>query len=101
MRVAIVVLALAFLTLPATAGVEVEYENGADFSGFKTYAWQKGTEAARPKVQQWIVQAVERELKARGLRKVVDRKADVYVVTHAVAMLSWRNPFELSDKRHV
>ncbi len=73
------------LAVPAVAGVKVDHEDDVEFAGFVTYAWKPGTDAARPNIQRWIVEAVERELKAAGLRKVKDRRADVYVVTHAFA----------------
>ncbi len=91
MRFLVFLAALAWMALPAAgAEVQVAHEDGVDFSGFRTYAWQKGTNAARPEVQEWIVNAVERELDGLGLRKVENRRADVYVVTHAIAELkSW------------
>ena len=81
-----VVLSLAIMTLlvfPAGAGVKVDHEAGVDFTSYRTYAWKPGTVAARPAVQEAIVRAIDRELKARGLRKVTDRRADIYVVTLA------------------
>lgn len=76
---------VAFLVFPASAGVTVDHEAGIDFSSYRTYAWRPGTEAARPDVQGWVVKAVERELEARGMTKVSDGPADLYVVTHTSA----------------
>jgi len=73
------------LTLPAAAGVRVDHEPGVDFSQYRTFAWKHGTDAARPDVQRWVLAAVEREMKAAGLRLVHDRRADIYVVTNALA----------------
>ena len=83
MRVALSLAIAALLVFPVAAGVKVDHEDGVDFKSYRTYAWKPGTEAARPAVQEAIVRAVERELEARGLRKVTDRTADVYVVTVA------------------
>ena len=81
-------LALATLSAPPTpAEIKVDHEADVDFDSYRTYAWRPGTEAGRPQVQQWVVGAVERELKAKGLRKVVDRRADVYVTTHTYATM--------------
>jgi hypothetical protein len=85
MKVTLSLAMAAFLVMSASAGVKVDHEAGVDFDGYHTFAWRSGTEAARPQVQQWIVSAVDRELKARGMRKVSDRRADLYVVTHAYA----------------
>ena len=74
--------------LPAFAEIKVDHEPGVDFKQYNTYAWKPGTEAARPQVQQWVVTAVDRELKAAGLRKVKDRRADLHVVTHAYSTMA-------------
>jgi hypothetical protein len=82
----VLLLAIAVLpAFPANADVKVDHEADADFESYHTYAWRPGTEAARPEAQKLVVEAVERELEARGMRKVSDGKADFYVVTHAFA----------------
>jgi hypothetical protein len=78
---------LLLLTLPAAAEIKVDHEEGVDFGGYKTYAWQPGTDAAREPVQRAIVKAVDRQLKAAGLRPVRDRRADLHVTTHAYAKM--------------
>lgn len=82
-KIVVVLSALACLALPASAGVKVDYEVGVDFESYRTYAWQAGTEAGQPQIQQRIYRAVERELEAAGLKKVSVSEADLYVVTHA------------------
>ena len=82
MRISAVLATLALLALPLSAEVKVDYEVGVDFEKYRTYAWQPGTEAGQPQVQQAILRAVERELAKAGLRKVSEREADLYVVTH-------------------
>ena len=64
-KVVVVLSVLACLALPASAGVKVEYEDGIDFESYRTYAWQAGTEAGQPQIQQAIYRAVEQELEAR------------------------------------
>ena len=82
-KIVVVLSALVCLALPASAGVKVDYEVGVDFESYRTYAWQTGTEAGQPQIQQAIYRAVERELGAAGLKKVSVSEADLYVVTHA------------------
>lgn len=77
-----VTMLVALLVQPALAGVEIEHDETADFSRYRTYAWKPGTDAERPEVQGWVVAAVERELGARGLRLAGDTDPDLYVVTH-------------------
>ena len=77
-------LGLALVIGPAVAGVEVDFEDEVDFSAFETYAWEKGIPAAQPKVEQWIVDAVDGHLQAAGLTKVAG-EADVMVSTHTFA----------------
>ena len=83
----IVHLSLVLLTIAtplSLAGVEVAHDD-LDFSAYRTYAWQDGTEAASPQYQQWIVAAVDRELARRGLRRAPVEIADLRVTTHAIA----------------
>ena len=80
--------ALVCLALPAGAGVKVDYEVGIDFESYRTYAWQAGTEAGQPQIQQAIYRAVEQELGAAGLRKVSVGEADLFVVTHAFSEMN-------------
>jgi hypothetical protein len=71
--------------LAAAAGqakITVDYDDSADFSGYKTFAWRKGTPVANELAEKRIRAAVERELEAKGFAKV-EGAADFYVVTHA------------------
>jgi hypothetical protein len=63
------------------AGVNVDYDTEADFSGFKTYAWKTGTEAENPLMHKRIVRVIEKQLESVGLEKV-DSDPDVYVLYH-------------------
>lgn len=85
MRIASLLLLLICATLPVAADVKVEHESGIDFTSYKSYAWHKGTDAARADVQGWVVAGVERELNAAGLRLVTEGPADLFVVTNTFA----------------
>ncbi len=87
MRNATTFVALLLLAIPFSADVKVDYEVGVDFERFRTYAWQQGTEAGQPLVQDHIYRAIERELRAAGLKKVAADKADLFVVTHATSQM--------------
>ena len=50
--------------------VTVKYDKAAPFAGYKTYLFSSEKGARNPLVSQMIVDAVERELNARGLTKV-------------------------------
>jgi hypothetical protein len=69
-------------TVAMAVSVIVDWDRQADFSGFRTYAWAKGTEGP-VFLQTRVVEAVEAELQARGYERV-ESGADIYVVTHAV-----------------
>jgi len=49
--------------------VKVSSDPACDFSKYKTYTWDQGT-LANPLVKQYIVAAVDKEMTAKGLRKV-------------------------------
>lgn len=75
---------LAALALPALAEQHVEYDRSVDFGKYRSYAYRKGTPAARPEIQEWIERTVDRELAADGLVRV-EGDADLYVKTYAYA----------------
>ena len=62
-----------------------DYDHQADFSSYKTYAWHEGKYTVadtEPLVHQRFVQAVDRALAAKGLKKV-DSNPDLYVTYNA------------------
>ncbi len=76
-------LAIVCVALPAAAAdVNVDYDKSADFSKYKTYARKAMTPAPSSIVQGRIDDALDRELQAKGWRKV-ESGADVHVITHA------------------
>lgn len=80
MLIMLIMLASGGLTL---AGVNVDFDPKADFDAYHTYAWRTGTRAVRAEAQLRIEIAVDREMGARGYRKV-ESSPDVYVQTHAL-----------------
>ena len=87
MKILAVFAILALAVLPASAEVKVDYEVGVDFGNYRTYAWQAGTDAGQPLLQDHIYRAVERELGKAGLRKVETGSADLFVVTHTSSQM--------------
>jgi len=81
--------AMVFLTAvlaaaAASAEVEVDFDREADFSGYATYAWREGTPAAAEEIEVTIRRAVERELRAHGLKEAEAKaEPDLWVATHA------------------
>lgn len=84
MRIKTLLLALSIplvWSLPAMAGVEVDWDKEVDFSQYKTYAWMDGTPVPNQLMQRRIEAAIEAELEALGLTKVTGTP-DLYVVSH-------------------
>lgn len=70
-RIALVVLVMVAGALSVSAQkVTVGAHPAADLTKYKTYSWSKGTTGANPVVQQIIVNAVDQQLAAKGLKKV-------------------------------
>jgi hypothetical protein len=78
----LVVLALVAL-VPACGGAKttVDYDRDADFSKYRTYAYEKGTPADNQLIDQRIVAALENQMKAEGFQKV-DSTPQVYATYH-------------------
>jgi len=82
-RVAVFALALSSLgAWPAAAQeVNLDYDQGLDFSRFKTFAWSPAqTPAPNPANHIRITRAVEQTLEGRGLAKSTDGRPDVYLM---------------------
>ena len=87
-RIVVMLWALAWLAFPVGAGIEVDYEVGIDFESYRTYAWQPGTDAGQPQIQQAVYRYVEQELREAGLEKVSADEADLFVVSHAFSEMN-------------
>ena len=78
MKILIVIALIALAPVAIRAQkVTVSSDPGADFSTYKTYAWDQGM-LANPIVRQHIVTAVDNAMAAKGLRKV-DTEPDLIV----------------------
>ena len=64
----LILIALLAVTVNAQK-VKVSSDPACDFSRYKTYAWDDGT-LANPLIKQYIVTAVDKEMSAKGMRKV-------------------------------
>ena len=77
-------LATAFLLIASFASaqdVSYNYDQKADFTKFKTYKWVtiQGAEQPDELTAKMIVQAIETQLTAKGLKKVESGEADLLV----------------------
>jgi hypothetical protein len=74
----------AILLIPALAAaqkVSYDYDKGATFAAYKTYAHKAGTGVGQELIDARIVAAIDAELKAKGLTRV-EADPDVFVVYH-------------------
>lgn len=90
----ILALLLAGLCAPTTPAVELEFDDAADFTSYRTYAWRDGTPAQRPSMQELITGAIEHELQDKGLVPV-EEGPDLWVV--AYILVDRHTLEELSD----
>ena len=88
----ILLTALMILALDGAATwaqkVSVDWDQSANFQGYGTYAWVTGTPAKNSLVDERIVAAVDRELAAKGLRKVTLGESPDLTVTYHAAVSS-------------
>jgi hypothetical protein len=73
------------LVIPATAQkITTNYEHGASFSDYHTYAWTEGTPVKDQLMDQSICTSIDKQLASRGYRKVSDpEQADILVAYNA------------------
>jgi hypothetical protein len=77
-------LMLLLLVPQSTDKVESSFDKKADFSAFRTYAWNKGHEAFNPAAHKAIVDAIDAEMAALGYTKGDAGTADVVLKYHVV-----------------
>jgi hypothetical protein len=81
------VMALAVVatgTIALAQSVTYDFDRSANFAGFKTYAWVRGTNLADELNHKRVMRAVEAQLGAHGLAKAESgANADVLVAYHA------------------
>ena len=83
MRMRFAAAALAMVMLPAIAAAQktsYDYNKEANFASYKTYGLKDGTKVGDPLIDDRIVNAIEAELKAKGLTK--SDNPDIFVVYH-------------------
>jgi len=73
------------LVIPAPAQkITTDYEHGATFSDYHTYAWTEGTPVKDQLMDQRICSSVHKQLASKGYRKVSDpEEADIVVAYNA------------------
>ena len=77
-------LAVAMALLPVIAAAQkttYDYDKGAPFAEFKTYALKDGTKTGNELIDKRVIAAIEAQMTAKGLTKN-DSTPDVYVVYH-------------------
>lgn len=77
--VAAVVFAFLLSTVAFGQKINTDYDRSANFSNYHTYMWEKSPHPARGFWDQRIIEAVDKEMQAKGLTKV-DANPDVWVV---------------------
>lgn len=85
-RVVGLTMALLLVTsLPAVAQkVIVDYDKAASFTNYKTYAWKEGTPAKNPLNNTRILEAIDKQLAAKGFMKVdAEQNPDLIILYHA------------------
>lgn len=86
MRIATLIGAASLLLSTAAWAQDVsyDYDKARDFTSFKTYAWVRGTNLSDELNHQRVVDAIDAQLAAKGLRKVErGGNPDVLVAYHA------------------
>lgn len=77
----------------STVQIDTQYQRGADFSKFRSFAWnpvgpgpEQASAARDPAVRQFVLATLERQLLARGLvRAAPGATPDFYVAVHGWA----------------
>src|ERR1700678_1493349 len=78
-RVAIGVLCLCVSTISVAQKINVDSSRSANFSSYHTYMWETSPNPAKGEWDQRIVDAIDKQLQAKGLTKV-DSNPDLWVV---------------------
>ncbi len=76
---AVVVVSMALATMTLAQKINTDWDRGANFANFHTYMWEKSPHPAKGLWDQRIVDAVNRQLQAKGLTQV-DSNPDLWVV---------------------
>lgn len=79
MTIRLTLLALLLSTFAAAQKVKVDYDRGANFAGYHTYMWETSPNPAKGEWDQRIIEAIDKQLQAKGLTKVASNP-DLWVV---------------------
>jgi hypothetical protein len=82
LRAAIVGSLLIFPTMAAAQDVKVDFDKAYDFSTAKTYAIKIGTTWGNDLSQRRVLEQIDQDLTAKGLKKVDEAQANLHVVIH-------------------
>lgn len=76
--------ALLLICYPAHGqNVKVDFDKNANFSSYSTYAWTKGTPVSNQLMDQRIIDGIDKQMAAKGLRKVdASANPDLVVLYH-------------------
>ncbi|MBA5867203.1 MAG: DUF4136 domain-containing protein [Nitrospira sp. CR1.3] len=81
-RIARLIGLLLALTLPACAPkVTIDFDKEADFSRYRTYAWETGTPVKNDLMDRRIIKAIDDQLATKGFQKA-DAGPDMFVSYH-------------------
>ncbi len=77
----VVAVLLVLVVCGLAQDVRYNYDRNANFSNFKTYKWvtPKGAERLNEMAERQLMQAIDAELSLKGLRRVEEENADLYV----------------------
>ena len=76
---AVIIFLLAVCALGLAQRARSEWDHHTDFAAFHTYAWQASPDPAKGEWNQAILDAIDKQLAAKGLTKA-DANPDVFVV---------------------
>ena len=76
---AVLVLSFLFTTLAFAQKTDIDWDRTANFANFHTYSWEPSPNPAKGFWNDRIIDAVNKELQAKGLTKV-DSNPDLWVV---------------------
>jgi hypothetical protein len=76
---AVVVLTMVLASMAVAQKTDIDWDRSANFANFHTYMWEPSPHPAHGLWDQRIIDAVDKELQAKGLTKV-DSNPDLWVV---------------------
>ena len=91
MKLRAALVAVTLLTVAcSTMTVAVDWDRSADFSRYRTFAFQRGSPARRDFTQKRIEDAIAAKLQSRGLALATTERPDLRVLTHVIVRRAQR-----------